>query len=357
MYDVAIIGAGPAGATLARLLGDRFKVLLADQRRLDDPADCASSGKCCGGLLAPDAQQMLSRLGLGLPKSVLVEPQLFVVRAIDVPHRLERYYQRYYINMDRLAFDRWLLSLVPPGVDRWLGCRLKKYEAIAGGYRLALSRNGDETTANARVLVGADGARSRVRAVLEGDSSRPPEYFAVQEWVEADAGQPHFSAVFDPAITDYYCWTIPKGDRLLIGAALPSGQKAAAKFELLKERLKSFGFRFGRTLRREATFLRQPRGVRQLSTGGRGIALLGEAGGWISPSSAEGLSYAFRTAIALAEALRPGLDGFERRYRHYTRELARNILLKSLKSRLIFHPAVRHVLMRTGLQSLELYGP
>ena len=49
---------------------------------------------------------MLSRLGLGLPMSVLEEPQLFVVRAIDIPHRLERYYQRHYINMNRLRFDR-----------------------------------------------------------------------------------------------------------------------------------------------------------------------------------------------------------------------------------------------------------
>jgi flavin-dependent dehydrogenase len=26
MYDIAIIGAGPAGATLARLIGDQYKV-------------------------------------------------------------------------------------------------------------------------------------------------------------------------------------------------------------------------------------------------------------------------------------------------------------------------------------------
>jgi len=53
-----------------------------------------------GGLLAPDAQRMPSRLGLGLPRSVLQNPHLFVVRAIGVLHRLERYYQRHYINMD-----------------------------------------------------------------------------------------------------------------------------------------------------------------------------------------------------------------------------------------------------------------
>jgi flavin-dependent dehydrogenase len=32
MHDLAIIGAGPAGATLARLLGDRYRMLLVDKR-------------------------------------------------------------------------------------------------------------------------------------------------------------------------------------------------------------------------------------------------------------------------------------------------------------------------------------
>ena len=84
MYDVAIIGGGPAGATLARLIGDRYKVILIEKRQLPDWSENFSSIKCCGGLLAPDAQMMLSKLGLGLPRSVLEEPQLFVVKSIDV---------------------------------------------------------------------------------------------------------------------------------------------------------------------------------------------------------------------------------------------------------------------------------
>lgn len=100
MYDVAIIGAGPAGATLARLIADRYRVLLVDKRNAAGSPENTMSGKCCGGLLAPDAQAALSKMGLGLPKSVLAEPQLFVVRAIDIPQCLERYYQRYYINSE-----------------------------------------------------------------------------------------------------------------------------------------------------------------------------------------------------------------------------------------------------------------
>ena len=174
-----------------------------------------------------DAQGMLSRLGLGLPKSVLQEPQLFVVRAIDVPHRLERYYQRHYINMDRRQFDQWLLSMVPAGVEVRLGHRLRACTVEGEGIRLTLSQGDEQHTETAKIVVGADGAASKVRSGLELKGPPPRKYLAIQEWVEASESMPHFSSIFDPEITDYYCWTIPKDSLLIIGAALAPGDRAA----------------------------------------------------------------------------------------------------------------------------------
>jgi geranylgeranyl reductase len=38
MHDIAIIGAGPAGVTLARLVADKYSVLLVDKRKVEDAA-------------------------------------------------------------------------------------------------------------------------------------------------------------------------------------------------------------------------------------------------------------------------------------------------------------------------------
>ncbi|HKK95992.1 MAG TPA: hypothetical protein VJ916_06755 [Anaerovoracaceae bacterium] len=46
-YDIIIIGGGPAGSTLARLLDKKLSVLLINYNEKVKP---------CGGLLAPDAQ-------------------------------------------------------------------------------------------------------------------------------------------------------------------------------------------------------------------------------------------------------------------------------------------------------------
>jgi len=357
MYDVAIIGAGPAGATLARLIGEKYRVLLVDKRPLLTPSAGFSGGKCCGGLLAPDAQRMLSKLGLGLPKGVLEEPQLFVVRAIDLQHGLQGYYQRHYINMNRLEFDRWLLSMLPPGVDARFGTLFTSHTREKDHFIITLRKETGHSVEKARILVGADGATSRVRSRSFSRHPFPEAYFAIQEWVETDGNPPYFSSFFDPEITDYYCWTIPKGKHMIIGAALRPKEKTSEKFERLKGKLRGYGFEWGRTVWREGAFLRRPGRMQQLSSGKKGIALIGEAAGWISPSSAEGLSYALRSGLMLAEALKEGLTGFERRYYDRSRALRRNIFLKNIKSRFIFHPMLRKVVMKSGVQSMNVYRP
>ena len=355
MYDIAIIGAGPAGSTLARLLAERYRILLVDKRPLNENPEERCPDKCCGGLLAPDAQAMLSKMGLGLPKSVLVGPQLFVVRAIDIRHRLERYYQRYYINMDRGKFDRWLLSMVAPSVEMRLGRRFKSYRRDKNHFTIRLAKNGHTSEEQARILVGADGASSRVRKLALPNSVFPKSYIAIQQWFEAEKQLPYFSTLFDPEITDYYCWTIPKQEHLNIGAALSPGPEVTDKFELLKSRLKDCGFQFGKLIRREAAFILRPMRARQISTGTAGIALIGEAGGFISPSSAEGISYAFKSALALADALPDRPDDFERRYKQKTVCMRANLLVKNLKSQFIYNPRLRNIVMKTGLKSMKIH--
>jgi len=297
---------------------------------------------------------MLSNLGLGLPRSVLEEPQLFVVKSIDIPQRLERYYQRHYINMNRKKFDSWLLSLVPAAVDIRTHCRLQSYSSGDNGFKLSLVYQKKTFVEKARILIGADGAKSKIRTRSAPRQLFPQKYVAIQEWVERKNDFPYFTSIFDRNITDYYCWTIPKGNYLLIGAALPYKRKAAERFALLKATLAGYGMKFGKTVFREGTLILRPVKQSQLFTGGQGIGLLGEAAGWISPSSAEGLSYAFKSALMLADALQSKLDGFEKRYQKKTRQLRKNIFFKNLKSIFIFNPVLRKMIMNSGLQSITL---
>ncbi|WP_316676670.1 FAD-binding protein [uncultured Tolumonas sp.] len=350
-FDIAIIGAGPAGATLARCLGPDRSVLLVDRRDLEDPEPRAR--KACGGLVAPDAQAMLARFGLGLPREVLAGPQLFVVRTLDLPVRLERSYQRFYINIDRERFDRWLVSLVPGNVTRSFGSELVGLQRGDDGFRLSLRQGGRITEVSTRVLVGADGARSKVRGLLAPRWPHAPgTYLAVQEWYEADPVPPHFSVAFDPALTDFYGWTIPKDGSLLLGVALAPGPDAGARFQAFRARLAEHGFAFGRRLHREAHPILRPRLLTGSPPGPGNLLLIGEAGGFISPSSAEGFSYAFRSAWAAAEVLNGGLEAAAMRFGRAAAPIRRDLRAKCLKAPFMYVPPLRRLVMASGIRHL-----
>ncbi|SHO48370.1 FAD-binding protein [Anaerocolumna xylanovorans] len=353
MYDIVIAGAGPAGANLARLLGNRYKVLLIDKRDLENENPKNQSNKCCGGLLAPDAQKMIAKLGLGIPKDILVDPQLFAVRTIDLTNHLERLYQRFYFNIDREKFDRWLVSLLPSDVDKKFNAVFKAFAKIPGGYEIQYTCNGQELYAKTKVLVGADGAASRVRTLIGKNIAVPEKYIAVQEWFECPYEIPYYTAIFDEEISDFYSWMIPKENCLLLGAALRPRENTKEKYELLKSKLTKLGFDFNHKIKTEGAFINRTRKLSQFYTGQDGIALVGEAAGAISPSSAEGISYALKSSFCLAQSLETGIDGFLDRYKQKTADIRLNLLLKNLKSPAMYNPFLRQLAMKSGLQSIK----
>ena len=84
IFDIAIIGLGPAGSIFAKYLNTKYSVIAFDKKSNSDN----SFKKPCGGLLADDAQKFFAKLGLTLPLDVLVDPQIFSVKTIDVKTKM-----------------------------------------------------------------------------------------------------------------------------------------------------------------------------------------------------------------------------------------------------------------------------
>lgn len=353
MYDIAIIGAGPAGSTLARLVGKEMKTVIIDRRPFHRKAG-AFPTKCCGGLLSPDAQRVIAEMGLRMGTEILSGPQLFAVRAIDLRQRIEKYYQRFYINIDREQFDRWLFSMIPDSVDIMTGTLFKGFERKETHHTITVTHEGKTSRIKARKIIAADGATSLVRRLVREPDRAFRTYVSIQEWFRFKNPVPHYAALFDDSITDFYSWMIPKDDRILLGTALPvSGREASVRFENLKRKVADYGYDLSRRIHREGTLIIRPKSS-QVSTGDNDIAFIGEAGGFISPSSAEGFSYAFRSATALAESLKENFDSFAPIYRKKVAHLKMNIAMKNIKAPAMYNSFLRKLIMNTGIQTIKV---
>lgn len=347
-FDIAIIGGGPAGATLARLLDKRFRVLLIDGKTASEN----SFRKVCGGLLSPDAQKAFAEFDLTLPKDILVDPQIFSVRTIDLQSRTERHYQRFYMNLNRHKFDLWLEGLVPESTERFYG-RCRSIERRDGVYYINCKGNdGTLHSFTADMIVGADGAGSLVRKYLY-PKKKIRRYTAIQQWFYEEHANPFYSCIFDPATSDCCSWSISKDSLFIFGGAFaPDGCRES--FEKQKLRLAEYGFRFGEPIKTEACVVLRPKSPLDVCTGKDSAFLIGEAAGLISPSSLEGISFAVNSARILAEVLNGGKACPEKIYGRKIIPMKIKILAKVLKCPFMYVPVLRRMVMKSGISSISV---
>lgn len=247
-----------------------------------------------------------------------------------------------------------MVSLVPKNVELLFEAVYKKHEHVDNNIKVSLLYKGEEREVFTKILVGGDGALSLVRKREFKSSPFPETYVSIQNWYKTDNLMPFYTSIFYSKITDYYSWVIQKEEYLLIGTAIPKGIDANEKFSLLIETLKKRDFQIGEFYKKTGTIILRTRKLNQISLAKGNVALIGEAAGLISPSSAEGISYDLKSSEMLASSINEYYLDFAPRYIKKCRKIKGNILVKNMKIPFMYNSLLRKLVMKSKIFSMDI---
>lgn len=299
IYDAVVVGGGPAGATIAKDLADAGRrVLLLDR---------AGRIKPCGGAVPPR-----------LLKDFEIPHHLLVARArsarmiapsdrkVDMPVG-----EIGYVGMvDRDMFDEWLRErAASAGAERRTGT-FERIERGGGAATVCYreSRAGDVQRVRTRLVIGADGARSKVAAQNIAGAERMKCVFAYHEIIKSPEGGTHNRDSFDASrcdvfyqghlSPDFYAWVFPHGETASIGVG--SANKGFSLRGAVARMRGDLDLARCETIRREGA----PIPLKPLKRwdNGSDVIVAGDAAGVVAPASGEGIFYAMMGGRCVAQA-------------------------------------------------------
>ena len=305
IYDAVVVGGGPAGSTAATELAlEGHSVLLMERGGRIKP---------CGGAVPP---RMLE--DFDIPRSLLVararSARMIAPsgRAVDMPVG-----ETGYVGMvDREHFDEWLRERATDcGAER-LTATFEKIERDDEAHPLVTfrrERGGPIEKVRARMVIGADGARSAVAKQCLPNAERVKCVFAYHEIIaspqstgdafDGDRCDVFYQGKLSP---DFYAWVFPHGDTASVGVG--SANKGFSLRGAVAEMRSELDLTRCETIRREGA----PIPLKPLKRwdNGADVIVAGDAAGIVAPASGEGIYYAMVgarfSAQAASQALKTG---------------------------------------------------
>jgi geranylgeranyl reductase family protein len=296
-WDVAVVGAGPAGAAAARAAADAgASTVLLERERLP-------RYKRCGGGLIGVSQAAVRDAGVDLHRLSRDVAGRFTFRSRG-RHAYTREAEPFLPMVLRSELDAALVDVAAAGgAEVRDGVTVTSYAQDGDAVELTTSAG----TVRARTVVAADGSGSRAGAHVGVDCAQvdlgmEAELPAAADW------QGHVLLEWGP-VPGSYGWVFPKGDRLTVGV-IGAREQGPAVRQWFRAFVASLGLDLsrGEHVGGHLTRVRAPGSPLR-----RGRVLVaGDAAGLLEPWTREGISFALRSGALAGAAAAGDVTGYER---------------------------------------------
>jgi geranylgeranyl reductase family protein len=298
-YDVAIVGAGPAGSACALSLADKgLRVIMIDKERF--PRD-----KVCGDAIPGKAFKAMDAInniwGEELRKNSDSERIRTAHGFSSSGQMIELNWQLFTYNSKRIHFDEQLFNIVKNETDTKIMEGVRVTEVTDNDTYVVLSLDNGRSV-KASVVVGCDGANSVTKKLVKENPS-PQDvcvavraYYSDVEGVTRDINEFHFFKDLMPG----YFWIFPVDERTVnvgFGILQTGKKKELRNLREILDRITHGDNRISERFRnsvkqRETKGFSLPLYTRKRSISGNRVLLCGDAASLIDPLWGHGIDTA-----------------------------------------------------------------
>ncbi|KAI8528895.1 hypothetical protein RHMOL_Rhmol12G0183200 [Rhododendron molle] len=317
---VAVVGGGPAGGAAAETLAKGGIETVLIERKMDNCKPCGGAIPLC---MVGEFDLPLDIIDRRVTKMKMISPSNV---AVDIGQTLKPHE---YIGMVRReVLDAYLRDrAAAAGANVINGLFLKMDAPKSAGpgsdapyvlhYTGQVSKYtggaGERRTLEVDAVIGADGANSRVaKSIGAGDY----EYaIAFQERIKIPSEKMEYYEnlaemyVGDDVSPDFYGWVFPKSDHVAVGTGTVTHKGDIKKLQFATRHRARDKILGGKIIRVEAHPIPEHPRPRRLS--GR-VALVGDAAGYVTKCSGEGIYFAAKSGRMCAEAIVEGSENGKR---------------------------------------------
>lgn len=300
MYDVLVIGAGPAGCMAAkRTANEGYNVLLVD--RMELPRE-----KSCSGILIQKSVKMVEAEFGTIPENVFSHPT--INRGIVITNEAGKTFkfESESYNIWRNLFDNHLTIKAEDA-----GAELRtSTPAISSRekdeYAVVKFKDREE---KARMVIACDGASSKIKMNImasKGIINNIPPIITYQTFCRGtiDLNPDYFHAFLDPELSQYDAWFNVKDDYLIMGVGVkePSLMKNyhSRFISFLKTR---YNAKINATVKEDVGIMPQITPEFKVYLGKGRVLFAGDAANLLNPMG-EGISSALASGYAASEAIK-----------------------------------------------------
>ncbi|MCS7143887.1 MAG: NAD(P)/FAD-dependent oxidoreductase [Archaeoglobaceae archaeon] len=234
MFDLVVVGAGPAGSMAAKTSAERgLNVLLIEKRQeIGTPVRCAEG-------ISKESLRRFVEIDKRWIAAEVIGAKIYAPDMTEVVMAEEMAGNEVGFVLERKIFDRHLARLAAKaGAEVMVKTTALSFERTQNGLRVKLKRLGEEWEVETKLLIGADGVESKIgrmagiiKTLKMSEIESCAQY--LMSSLDIDENYTYFYLGNELA-PGGYAWIFPKGDRSAnVGiGVLPSIAKMPAKYYL-----------------------------------------------------------------------------------------------------------------------------